>query len=88
MPDVKRKITDAADKGINALPEAARQKVKEQFVADQDGFANKVTHAFSDSLRTIFLVATGLMVAATVLVFMVKERPLRTAKASETPGEA
>ncbi len=88
MPDVKSKITDAADKGISTLPEAAQNKAKEQFVGDQDGFADKVTHAFSDSLHTIFLVATGLMIVATVLVFMVKERPLHSAKASETPGEA
>ncbi|MNH58471.1 Multidrug resistance protein 3 [compost metagenome] len=88
MPDVKSKITDAADKGIDTLPEPAQEKAKEQFVADQDGFADKVTHAFSDSLRTIFLVATGLMIAATILVFMIKERPLRSATAGETPGEA
>lgn len=88
MPDMKSKINDVADKSIEALPEPVKQEAKKQFIADQDGFADKVTHAFSDSLRTIFLVATGLMVAATVLVFMVKERPLRSAKASETPGEA
>lgn len=88
MPDVKTKITDAADKGIEALPQSAQEKAREQFVADQDGFAGKVTHAFSDSLRTIFLTATGLMIAATVLVFLVKERPLRSAQPSETPGEA
>lgn len=88
MPDVKTKITDAVDKGIEALPQQAQEQAKEQFVANQDGFASKVTHAFSDSLRKIFLVATGLMVTATVLVFMVKERPLRSAKPDETPGEA
>lgn len=88
MPDVKTKITDAADKGIEALPQPVQEKAKEQFMADQDGFANKVTHAFSDSLRSIFLTATALMIVATVLVFLVKERPLRSAKASETPGEA
>ena len=88
MPDVKSKITDAANNSIEKLPESVQEKAKEQFVADQNGFAHKVTHAFSDSLRTIFLVATCLMVAATILVFMVKERPLRSAKPSETPGEA
>ena len=88
MPDVKSKITDAANNSIEKLPESVQEKAKEQFVADQNGFAHKVTYAFSDSLRTIFLVATCLMVAATILVFMVKERPLRSAKPSETPGEA
>jgi EmrB/QacA subfamily drug resistance transporter len=88
MPDMKDKINAAADKSIEVLPDPVKEEAKKQFVADQDGFADKVKHAFSDSLRTIFLVATGLMVAATVLAFLVKERPLRSAKASETPGEA
>lgn len=88
MPDVKTKITDAANKGIETLPQSAQEDAKAQFVANQDGFASTVTHAFSDSLRTIFLTATGLMIAATVLVFAVKERPLRSAKPDETPGEA
>jgi EmrB/QacA subfamily drug resistance transporter len=88
MPDVKNKITDAADRSIEALPQPVKEKAKEQFMADQNGFANKVTHAFSDSLRSIFLTATGLMVGATVLVFLIKERPLRSAKPDETPGEA
>lgn len=88
MPDMKNKINDAAGKSIEALPEPVKEEAKKQFIEDQNGFADKVTHAFSDSLRTIFLVATCLMVAATVLVFMVKERPLRSAKPSETPGEA
>ena len=88
MPDVKSKVTDAANNSIEKLPESVQEGAKMQFVADQNVFAHKVTHAFSDSLRTIFLVATCLMVAATILVFMVKERPLRSAKPSETPGEA
>ena len=88
MPDVKNKITDAADKSIEALPRPVKEKAKAQFMADQNGFADKVTHAFSDSLRSIFLTATGLMIGATVLVFLIKERPLRSAKPDETPGEA
>lgn len=88
MPDVKNKITDAADKSIEALPQPVKEKAKAQFMADQNGFADKVTHAFSDSLRSIFLTATGLMIGATVLVFLIKERPLRSAKPDETPGEA
>lgn len=88
MPDVKNKITDAADKSIEVLPQPVKEKAKAQFMADQNGFADKVTHAFSDSLRAIFLTATGLMIGATVLVFLIKERPLRSAKPDETPGEA
>ena len=88
MQDVKNKITDAADKSIEVLPQPVKEKAKAQFMADQNGFADKVTHAFSDSLRAIFLTATGLMIGATVLVFLIKERPLRSAKPDETPGEA
>lgn len=88
MPDVKSKITTGAQQGTENLPEPAKETAMKEFTAQQDDFADKVTHAFSDSLRAIFLTATGLMAAATALVFAIKERPLRSAKPSETPGEA
>lgn len=88
MPDVKSKITTGAEQSTEKLPESAKETTMKEFTSQQDQFAHKVTHAFSDSLRGIFLTATGLMAAATALVFAVKERPLRSAKSSETPGEA
>lgn len=88
MPDVKAEITARAEKSFEALPEgpaveAARQTFKDQ----QSEYADKVTNAFSDSLHTIFLVASGLMVVTTILAFSLKERPLKAASPEQTPGE-
>ena len=88
MPDIKQKITDASTVAIEKLPipEAARQKAIEQFTQQQDDFAYKITHAFSDSLQRIFMVSGILMLGAAVLVFMIKEKPLRSASPDQTPG--
>lgn len=88
MPHLKGKITEAATQEINALPapDAIKQQQTELFIQNQEEFSDKVTHAFSDSLQRIFITASSLMVVSTVLVFFLKERPLRSAKPSETPG--
>lgn len=88
MPDIKQKITDGFESGVekSPLPEQAKQKASEQFTRDQDAYASKVTHAFSDSLQRIFQVAGVLMFLAAILVFMLEERPLRSASPEQTPG--
>lgn len=87
MPDTKGLITSSAQKSFAQIPEPARANVEKQFKAQQDQFAGTVTHAFSASLQRIFLVAAGLMITATVGVFALQERTLRSAKPTETPGE-
>jgi Na+/melibiose symporter-like transporter len=87
-PDTKAQITDAADASFAKLPPAIAAEAKSDFKAQQTEFAGKVTNAFSDSLHTIFLVASGLMIVATILAFTLKERPLHAASPLETPGEA
>ncbi len=88
MPDTKSVITSAAEANFAQIPLPARTGVEQTFKAQQDQFASTVTHAFSYSLQRIFMVAGGLMVVATVGVFALKERVLRSAKPEETPGEA
>lgn len=88
MPDVKREITEAANKQFDALPQAAQDQARSAFEKNQAEFANKATHAFSESLQRIFIVASILIGAATVLVFTLKERKLHSASPEETPGEA
>lgn len=88
MPDTKNKITDGFSEGISQLPQPVQQQAEEKFEKDQAGYASKVTHAFSDSLRGIFLTSTALMIAAAVLVFAIKERKLASASPEQTPGEA
>jgi EmrB/QacA subfamily drug resistance transporter len=88
MPDIKTEIAHSANKQFETLPEPAQTNAKAAFATQQDEFASKVTHAFSDSLRTIFIVASILIGAATILVFTVKERNLAAASPDATPGEA
>lgn len=88
-PDVKTQVTATAEEGIaqSPLPAEAKQAAIAQFEDNQAEYAGKVTHAFSGSLRGIFIVATGLMVASTALIFVLKEHKLK-AGAKATPGEA
>ncbi|MDB5162692.1 MAG: putative Drug resistance transporter, EmrB/QacA subfamily [Candidatus Saccharibacteria bacterium] len=88
MPDIKNAITTSADKQFDALPEPMQTQARNEFTAQQDEFGSKVTHAFSESLRTIFIVASVLIGTATILVFTIKERKLNAASPEATPGEA
>jgi len=87
MPSVKKEITAAANESFANLPASVAQPAKEKFLANQKDFSNTVVTAFSDSLRRIFIVASVLMAGATVLIFILKERPLKSAKPTDTPGE-
>ena len=87
MPGVKKAITAGAEQSFQSLPAPAAEAAKSQFLQNQKEFSSIVTHAFSNSLQRIFMIAAGLMVVATVLVFALKERPLKSAKMTDTPGE-
>ena len=87
-PDIQEKITNGAMQQINNLPEPERQTALDTFKVQQEEFASKVKQAFSDSLRQIFIVASVMIGASTVMVFMLKERKLRAASPNDTPGEA
>lgn len=87
MPDVKKEITAGAEKQFAQLPPPMDEKAKAAFIESQDEFASVVTHAFSDSLQRIFIVAASLVGMAAVLVFTLKEKKLHSAKPEVTPGE-
>lgn len=87
-PSIKNKINGLAQSQFDKLPEPVRQKAEQVFSDSQNEFANKVTHAFADSLHRIFLTGSLMMLAATVLIFTLKERTLRSANPEYTPGEA
>lgn len=86
--DVKQKINDGAAQGFAKLPEPTKSEAQQSFTSSQNEYAGKVTHAFSDSIRSIFVIASILMAVATVLAFSLKEKPLKKASAEVTPGEA
>lgn len=89
MPDLKKVVLDQGNKGIDesGLPAAVAQKAKDTLKANQDSFSKTVTHAFASSLQFIFLVAAIFTALATVLVFMLKERVLKSARPEDTPAE-
>jgi hypothetical protein len=89
MQNTRDKITDGFNKSVTALkmPQPVKESLQQQFKADQQGYKDKVSKAFASSLHTIFIVTSSLMFGALLLSIALKERPLRTAKADETPGE-
>jgi hypothetical protein len=86
-PDVKHRITTGFNTSVSTLPMPLREKATQEFTQNQSDYANKITKAFSDSLQRIFLVSAGLMLVASVLVFTLKERQLKSATPDQTPGE-
>lgn len=88
MPDTKSRITDGFYQSIADMPPQQRQQLTEQFNQQQAEYANEITHAFSESLRRIFMTSTALMLVAAILVFSIRERPLKSASPEKTPGLA
>lgn len=90
MPDVRIKIADGFNAGIasSPAPQAAKDELTKQFSQNQQQFKRKVSEAFTSSLHAIFMVTATTMLAALVFSILLTERPLRTASADETPGEA
>ena len=86
-PSVKQNITNQANAAADKLPTAIGVEMKKQIVSQQTEFANVVVRAYSDGMHRIFIIATTLMASATVLVFTLKERVLKSAKPTTTPGE-
>ena len=86
-PDIRTQISAGAQQQFDALPEAQGKQATTQFQQQQQEFSDKVVDSFSNSLHTIFLVASGLMLTATILIFFLKERRLKAASPDQTPGE-
>lgn len=90
QPDLKKQLKKAAHANIEKapLPAPAQQQAIKQFDKAQADYTDKLTHAFSKSLKRIFEASAVLMGLAGIVVFMVKERELKTASPDQTPGEA
>ena len=86
-PDMKQKITAGFEEATSSLPADGRSSALSTFRMDQDAYASKITHAFSDSLVRIFVMSAVMMGMAVVLVMFVKERELKHASPDATPGE-
>jgi EmrB/QacA subfamily drug resistance transporter len=89
MPDTKAQINNGftASMAKVDVPVPVKEKLQQDFTAKQNDYSNKLVNAFSQSLHTIFVVTSSMMLLALILAITLKERPLRTAKPTETPGE-
>jgi len=85
-PDIKKKITDGFDKALVEMPAAQAIVAKDNFDKNQEEFSVNIKDSFSNSLRSIFIASSLLMAMSTVLVFMLKEKELKKADSSMTPG--
>lgn len=87
-PAVKQQITDGFNAALITVPGPIRAPAKAVFTKNQDAYGIKIVDAFSSSIKSIFIVASVVVAVAAVTSFAIKEKPLRAAKSSETPGEA
>lgn len=87
-PDVKQKIRDGFNSSVATLPAPFKAEATMQFDANQSAYSEKVTHAFSHSLVTLFATSAVTMGLAAIFVFTLKERELKHVSPEVTPGEA
>lgn len=87
MPGIKSEINKQSDKAFATLPSQIQDKVKTEFKKEQDNFSSVVVNVFSDGIHKIFTVSAILMAIATGLVVALKEKPLKRANITDTPGE-
>lgn len=88
MPDIKKQISEQSDKAFEKLPKPISEKVAKTFKDQQAEFSSIVVQAYSDGMHVIFMSAAVLMAIATAFTFAIKEKLLRSAKSTDTPGEA
>lgn len=89
MPMTREQVTHGFETGVAQLetPPAVKAELTQSFATKQADYGDKVIYAFSDSLHTIFVVTSSMMLVALGLSVALKERPLRAASPMETPGE-
>ncbi len=85
--DVKRQISDGFTAQTEQLPAEQREQQQQVFFDAQAEYSSKVTHAFSDSLHKVFILAAVLMATGAVFVFALEERKLRGGP-DDAPGVA
>jgi EmrB/QacA subfamily drug resistance transporter len=89
MPDLKQKVSEGFNGALTQNPQVPAKMIQEieaDFKKDQEEYSNKINVAFSDTLQRIFVTSAILMLLAAVMVFMIKERPLKAASPDQSPG--
>ncbi len=84
--DIKTRITSGFETAIIDLPTAAKEQATKTFISNQNAYSKKIVQAFSDSIHTIFIVASIIVAVAAAISFAIREKPLHAAKPDDTPG--
>ncbi len=86
MPELKTKITNGFEASTKEMPPTIQAAANKQFAQDQAEYSQKIVHAFSKSLRDIFVVSAALMGVAAITVFFVKEKELKHETTKRSSG--
>lgn len=86
-PTIKIRINEESDKALKNLPVALKNKITDELKLRQDEYSNIVVHKYSNGMHRIFLTTGLLMAIASFLIIFIREKPLRSAKPTDTPGE-
>src|SRR5690606_23080064 len=80
--DAKQQLQDGFEKYLaeSSFSIEEQQSMRRDFMVKQQQFNDRVTSAFSLSLRPLFLTSAGLMAVATIGTLLIRERPLRGGK--------
>lgn len=86
--DMKAKIAENYEKQLTDSPLSAdaKQKLMKSFLKKQLDYSDKVAAAFSESLQRVFIVSSMLLFAASILVFLLKEKELKSASPQQMPS--
>lgn len=89
MPDTKKNINEGFQQSLasSSIPAQVKTKRTRDFVAKQSDYSDKIVNAFSNSIKPVFIGASLLMLCGLLLTLGLKERQLRPANPSDTPGE-
>jgi MFS family permease len=87
MPQTKDKVKEAVISSTAQLPAPAKEAALKQFTEKQSAYSTKVVNAFTESIHHIFIVTSSIMAVGLLLSLAIKERTLKAATATETPGE-
>ena len=84
----RERVLGEVDTAAAKLPEPMAEQLRSAVAQEEQEYSRQLKEAFAESVRHIFIVSTVLMGVATVLVFAVRERPLRQSDAEAAPGVA
>ncbi len=75
--DMKRRVNMGLEQATTHMPTGAAEAITAKVHSQQNNFSQKVISAFANGLKNVFMIASVLMMAATLIVLGIQEKPLR-----------